>query len=77
MHLMALDWRKAFDSIKSESLILALKRFGMPDHVMEIVRAIYTNRRFHVSECGVVPIHTLFASIVDILDDNDSTVSVL
>ena len=33
---------------------LALKRFGMPDHVMEIFRAIYTNRRFHVSECGVV-----------------------
>ena len=26
----------------------------MPDHVIEIVRAIYTNRRFHVSECGVV-----------------------
>ena len=29
-HLMALDWAKAFDSINSESLILALRRFELP-----------------------------------------------
>ena len=53
VHLMALDWRKAFDSVNPQSLVLALKRFGFPHQVIEIVRDIYKDRRFHVSECGV------------------------
>ena len=53
-HLMTLDWAKAFDSINSESLILALRRFGLPNHVLDIVRSIYTDRKFQVNECGAL-----------------------
>jgi hypothetical protein len=54
VHLLALDWRMAFDSINSESLISALKRFGLPSHILKIVCAVYTDRCFNVNECGVL-----------------------
>ena len=42
--LLALDWAKAFDRISPESLFYALHRFGLPDHVINIVRSIYSER---------------------------------
>jgi hypothetical protein len=53
LHLMALDWRKAFDSISPESLLTALQRFGVPQHMLEVVRSIYSDRKFVVKECGI------------------------
>ena len=52
LHLLALDWAKAFDSISSDALLNALSRFGIPDHVVEIIKSIYTDRKFVVHDCG-------------------------
>jgi hypothetical protein len=51
--LLALDWRKAFDSINPEGLLDALRRFGLPEHFLTVVASIYTDRTFQVKECGV------------------------
>ena len=50
--MTALDWMRAFDSINTGSLLNALRRFGLPVHFCNVVRAIYTDRAFVVSECG-------------------------
>ena len=52
MHLLALDWRKAFDFLNTEGLIRALQRFGLPYHLLGIVRAI--TRTMKVKEWGGV-----------------------
>ena len=49
---LALDWAKAFDSISPSSLLIALSRFGLPRHFVEMIGAIYSSRRFFVRECG-------------------------
>ena len=51
--LLALDWAKAFDSIPPESLVQALKRFGLPDQFVEVIGEVYSTREFYVHECGV------------------------
>ena len=53
--LLALDWAKAFDSIAPAALNHALLRFGCPQHFVEMISAIYSDRRFvlsliHISE---------------------------
>ena len=53
VHLLALDWQKAFDSISPSSLVRALRRFGVPQHFLDIVQSIYTDRKFFVHECGI------------------------
>jgi hypothetical protein len=50
--LLALDWKKAFDSINVVSLIDALRRFGLPQDIVDMVKASLEARRFYVSECG-------------------------
>ena len=50
--LLALDWSKAFDSISSEALLNTLYRFGIPESFNDMIRAIYSNRRFFVREAG-------------------------
>ncbi len=52
LSLLALDWRKTFDSINSEvflSLCVALD----PHQLLEVIRSIYTNRIFEVRDGGV------------------------
>ena len=49
---LALDWAKAFDSISPDGLIVALRRFGVPDGFCAIIRAIYSGRRFVVRDAG-------------------------
>ena len=53
LHMLALDSRKAFDSIAPEAMLKALRRFGLPQHCLEVVTSIYTDRKFIVRECGV------------------------
>ena len=52
LFVLALDWRKAFDSINVESMLLALRRFGLPSEFIEMVAAIYERRFFQVRDCG-------------------------
>lgn len=48
---LALDWQ-AFDSIVPSALMAALKRFGLPEHVRDVIAAIYADRSFTVKDCG-------------------------
>ena len=46
LSLLALDWKKAFDSVNVECLLDALRRFGLPHHVVKIVEGLLRARRF-------------------------------
>eukprot|EP00959_Pyramimonas_sp_CCMP1952_P160369 3354317-Pyramimonas_sp.AAC.1 len=48
--LLALDWKKAFDSINVLALLEALGKFGVPDNMLSIIGSIYENRNFCVAE---------------------------
>jgi hypothetical protein len=50
--LLALDWRKAFDSISPDRLIWALGRFGVGEPMLSIIKEIYTGRHFTVADAG-------------------------
>ena len=50
--LLALDWRKAFDSIHVSSLVDALRRFGLPQQFLEMMSSLLSSRHFSVSECS-------------------------
>lgn len=52
--VLALDWQKAFDAINIEAMIVALGRFGLPDHVFRVISAIYSKREFQVKDCGQI-----------------------
>jgi hypothetical protein len=52
LHLLALDWQKAFDSINPDAMMNALRRLGLPPHFCEVMRSIYTGRLFEVRECS-------------------------
>ena len=53
MVALALDWQRAFDSINPSAMIIGLRRFGLPDHVLDVIKAIYTDRCFRVHDCGI------------------------
>ena len=50
--MLALDWAKAFDSVSPKALATALVRFGIPGDFVDMVRAIYSQRRFVVRDAG-------------------------
>ena len=50
--LLALDWAKAFDSINVESLIDALRRFGLPPSLCDTIRNLLKARSFSVQDCN-------------------------
>jgi len=48
-----LDWAKAFDRIRADSMLDALQRFGLPAEVVQMIAAIYETRLFVLSDpCG-------------------------
>ena len=49
---LALDWAKAFDSISPDGLIVALRRFGIPDGFCAMIHAIYSGRKLVVRDAG-------------------------
>ena len=51
-HIIFLDWSRAFDKIKSDALLRALERFGLPSHIVNIIHAIYSCRNFDVRYGG-------------------------
>ena len=52
LHIVFLDWARAFDRIKVEALILALKRFGIDGLTLDLIRAIYEVRTFCIQGDG-------------------------
>jgi len=54
--LLALDWEKAFDSVDPDSLIQALRRFGLPTRMLAAINGIYKGRRFAVRDAGQVSV---------------------
>ena len=47
-----LDWAKAFDRIKHESMVRALARFGIPCQMVDMIKAIYDGRDFYLKDPG-------------------------
>ena len=52
LSLLALDWRKAFDCINVQSMLEALRRFGLPGSFVAMVAAVMHERRFLVKDFG-------------------------
>ena len=50
--LLALDWATAFDPIRPDALLTALRRFGVPEPFSHMVQDIYKNRTFLVQDAG-------------------------
>ena len=50
--LMLLDWEKAFDKVKQETIPIVLKRFGVDEKLINIVKALFRNPTFMVEELG-------------------------
>ena len=48
--LLAFDWAKCFDTISMPGLLIALRRFGLPQHFVDVVADIYRDRVFVVRE---------------------------
>ena len=48
--IVALDWKKAFDSVNVEALLTALQRFGFPSKLVRIIEHVYSDRRFRVMD---------------------------
>eukprot|EP00973_Karenia_brevis_P086978 12061335-Karenia_brevis.AAC.1 len=46
--LTLLDWEKAFDKVNQKRLIIALRRFGIPDKICKNIGAIYAGPKFKV-----------------------------
>ena len=48
-----LDWAKAFDRVKPDVLIEALRRFGIPAPMVDMIEGIYSERCFSIRDsCG-------------------------
>ena len=50
LYILLLDWSKAFDRVKPDAMLLALRRFGIPNEILEFIRAIYRERSFAVKD---------------------------
>ena len=50
LHVLALDWKKAFDSVSPDGLVAALRRFGVPPRFVDAVAGIYQRRVFQVRD---------------------------
>ena len=52
MLLVLLYWEKAFDKIYHHKLIEALERLNIPEEIVGIIKATYTNIKFFVKMDG-------------------------
>ena len=46
MIALMLDWAKAFDRIKPDAMMTALRRFGVPGPILDMISSIYRVRQF-------------------------------
>ena len=49
---VALDWAKVFDCISPDSLLDALRTFGLPRPFLEFMKNIYGNHQFFIQYMG-------------------------
>ena len=52
LHVILLDWEKAFDKITHSSLFKTLERFDIDPHLINLVKGLYNNPTFTVTEHG-------------------------
>ena len=50
LYIVLLDWSKAFDRIKHDALLVALRRFGIGGAMLDLIGAIYEERTFLVRD---------------------------
>jgi hypothetical protein len=62
--VLALDWAKAFDSVDPQAMLVALRRFGLPEHVIDVAGVVYSQRRFQVRDCGSISEQRVQASAI-------------
>ena len=48
--MVFLNWAKAFDRVRADSLIKALTRFGIPEYVIKLIESIYEERQFFIQD---------------------------
>ena len=48
LHLLLLDWEKAFDKVDRKGLITAMERMGVDDKLISLVKMLYKDTRFKV-----------------------------
>ena len=64
MHILLLDWSKAFDSIRWEAMISALQRPGTPENYVRILSSLYHSPVFFVSDTfGRFLLHHVFQGV--------------
>eukprot|EP00969_Alexandrium_andersonii_P324591 14343067-Alexandrium_andersonii.AAC.1 len=52
LHLVFIDWEKAFDRIHPDSVGAVLRRYQVPDHFVEVIEALLVAPRFKVDMDG-------------------------
>ena len=52
LHMLLLDWEKAFDKIHPQALLTSLKRYGVQQQIIDIIAQIYANPLFRVQAAG-------------------------
>ena len=52
LHLLFLDWSKAFDSVTFEAIEAALKHFGVPPLFQKAILSLYSHPKFRVRDAG-------------------------
>ena len=48
--VLLLDWCKAFDKVNISRMLVALKRLGVPEHMIEAIRSLYRSPEFFVED---------------------------
>ena len=52
LHLLFLDWSKAFDSVTFESIEATLQHFGIPPLFQKAILSLYSHPKFRVGDAG-------------------------
>ena len=52
-HLLPLDWEKAFDKVSQSKMIRAIRRLGIPEKIINMIKAIYLAPNYVITEQDV------------------------
>ena len=54
LSMLLLDWSKAFDRVSPTAMLHALRRFGIPEKIVGMISAIYSERTFCIRDAGLI-----------------------